>query len=225
MPRPAQSTTSRTADSTSWQSAQKGDTTTTSRSRAGRKSSGRTSTGRPRTGVSAQSRSEAHEVICAVSESRGISPTVGLAFLNLNTCEAVLCQISDSQTYVRTVHKLQVYMPSQILIVSSASNPKSKLLSIIEENLDVLESDVVLLDRRYWAETTGLEYIQRLTLAEDVDAIKIAADGSYFAICCIAAVSLTVKLLFIFLLSFLGLQVCRACSRQNLSSSFPEGQI
>lgn len=132
---------------------------------------------------------EAQQVVCAVSESRGISPTVGLAFVNLDTLEAVLCQICDSQTYVRTIHKLSVYGPSEILIVSTAASPKSKLFSIIEENLDALDSNMTLLDRRYWAESAGLEYIQQLAFADDVEAIKISVGGNYFAVCCIAAVS------------------------------------
>lgn len=73
------------------------------------------------------------------------------------------------------------------MIVSSAANPKSKLFSIIEENLEVLDSKITLLDRRYWAETTGLDYIQQLAFAEDVEAIKISVGGNYFAVCCIAA--------------------------------------
>ncbi|KAF2280678.1 uncharacterized protein EI97DRAFT_367992 [Westerdykella ornata] len=163
------------------------NTTTTSRPRT-RKSTGRPSIARPRTGASTIARIEAQEVICAVTESRGISPTVGLAFVNLDTGEAILCQICDSQTYVRTVHKLRVLGPSEILIVSTASSPKSKLFSIIEENLEVIESKLTLLDRRYWAETTGYEYIQDLAFAEDVEAIKVSVSGNYYAVCCIAAV-------------------------------------
>jgi DNA mismatch repair protein MSH4 len=135
---------------------------------------GRPSTARPRTGASTIARIEAQHVVCAVAESRGISPTIGLAFVNLDTGEAVLCQICDSQTYVRTIHKLKVYGPSEILIVATAASPKSKLFSIIEENLEDIGSKLTLLDRRYWAETTGFEYIRSLAFKDDV--------------CCIAAV-------------------------------------
>lgn len=164
--------------------------TTTSRPRTSRRSTGRSRTARPRTGISTLAGVDVQQVICAVSESRGIAPTVGLAFVNLDTCEAVLCQICDSQTYVRTLHKLHVYSPSEILIMSTAANPKSKLFSIIEENLDNLDSSVTLLDRRYWAETTGLDYIKELAFVEDVEAIKVSIAGNYFAVCCIAAVSI-----------------------------------
>jgi DNA mismatch repair protein MSH4 len=166
-----------------------GYTTTTSRPGTRRGGTGRPSTARPRTGASTIARIEAQHVVCAVAESRGISPTVGLAFVNLDTAEAVLCQICDSQTYVRTIHKLKVYGPSEILIISTVASPKSKLFSIIEENLEDIDSKLTLLDRRYWAETTGLEYIQFLAFKEDIEAINISVAGNYYAVCCIAAVS------------------------------------
>lgn len=183
------STSYSTSASTSYPSYTYGDyTTTTSRPRT-LKSTGRPSTARPRTGASTIARIEAQQVVCAITESRGISPTVGLAFVNLDTGEAVLCQICDSQTYIRTLHKLRVHGPSEILIVSTAASPKSKLFSIVEENLEVIESKLTLLDRRYWSEVAGFQYIQDLAFAEDVETIKISVAGNYYAVCCIAAVS------------------------------------
>lgn len=163
------------------------NTTTTSHQGA-RRGTARPSTARPRTGTSTIARIEAQNIVCAVAESRGISPTVGLAIVNLDTAEAVLCQICDSQTYVRTIHKLQVYGPSEILIVATAASPKSKLFSIIEENLEDIGSKLTLLDRRYWAESMGYEYIQTLAFKEDIEAIKISVTGNYYAVCCAAAV-------------------------------------
>ena len=167
--------------------------TTTSRPRTEARSIGRPSTARPRTGVSTLG-VENQEIVCALSESRGISPTVGLAFVNLDTGEAVLSQISDSQTYVRTLHKLMVFNPTNILIVSTAASPKAKLFSIIEDSLEDIQSNLTLLDRRYWAETTGIEYIEQLAFAEDVDTLKTAVSGNYFAVCSFAAVLKYVEL-------------------------------
>lgn len=150
---------------------------------------GKTRTTRPRTGLSTLAGVEAHQVVCSISESRGISPIVGLAFVNLSTWEAILCQICDTQTYVRTVQKLAIRNPSQILVMKSAVDPKSKLVSILEENLDELDCDVKVLDRKYWAEATGIDYIHQLAFTADVEAIKSAIAGSYFAVSCFAAVS------------------------------------
>ncbi|OQO07508.1 hypothetical protein B0A48_07205 [Cryoendolithus antarcticus] len=156
-------------------------TTTASRPRTARPG-----TARPRTGVSTLG-AENQEIVCAISESRGISPIVGLSFVNLDTGEAVLSQISDSQTYVRTIHKLLVFNPTNILVVASAASPKSKLFSILEDSLDDMDSIITLLDRRYWSENAGLDYIQQLAFAEDVEAIKTAVSGNYYAVCCLAA--------------------------------------
>ncbi|KAH7391848.1 muts domain V-domain-containing protein [Pyrenochaeta sp. MPI-SDFR-AT-0127] len=186
MPQPYRPSTSySTSASTSYGY---GDYNTTPPSRPGtRRLTGRPSTARPRTGASTIARIESQHVVCAIAESRGISPTVGLAFVNLDTAEAVLCQISDSQTYVRTVHKLKVHGPSEILIVSTAASPMSKLFCIIEENLEDIGSKLTLLDRRYWAESTGYEYISSLAFKEDIDDIKISVTGNYYSVCCIAA--------------------------------------
>lgn len=148
----------------------------------------RSGTARPRTAVSTFG-VESQKIICAVSESRGIAPTVGLAFVNLDTGEAILSQICDSQTYVRTIHKLAVFAPSQILLVDTSAQQESKLFSIIEENLVDLNSSIMLLGRQYWAEIAGLEYIQQLAFIQDVESIKISLSGNYFAVCCFAAVS------------------------------------
>ena len=149
--------------------------------------SGAQSRNRPKTATSTLGGTVDQEIICAITESRGISPTVGLAFVNITTTEAVLCQIVDNQTYVKTLQKLQVFEPATILFPTTAIHPsKSKLYSIIETNITTLP--ITPLDRKYWGETMGAEYIQQLAFKDDVEAIKVAVGGNYFATCCFAAV-------------------------------------
>ncbi|KAG5288289.1 DNA mismatch repair protein similar to Msh4 [Histoplasma ohiense] len=151
-------------------------------------SSGYPRTARPTTvGTSVSSQ----EIICAISESRGISPTVGLAFVNFSTSEAVLCQICDSQTYARTIHKLAVFDPTEILFMKTAREPRSKLYSIVEENLPQLT--VTSIDRRLWAERAGHEYVEQLAFREDLESIKMSLEGNYFATCCLAAALTYIK--------------------------------
>ncbi|KAJ5447262.1 DNA mismatch repair protein MutS core [Penicillium cf. griseofulvum] len=126
----------------------------------------------------------AQDIICAVSESRGVSSTVGLAFVNLATAEAVLCQICDSQTYVKTIIKIGVFEPSEILFMNTAE--ESKLRYIIQENLP--DPIFTFLDRRWWSEKTGHDYVERLAFLEDVDSLRVTLSGNYFAACCFAAV-------------------------------------
>ncbi|KAJ5790906.1 uncharacterized protein N7518_007917 [Penicillium psychrosexuale] len=126
----------------------------------------------------------AQEIICAVSESRGVSTTVGLAFINLATAESVICQICDSQTYVKTIIKIGVFEPNEILFMNTAK--ESKLRHIIEENLP--DPILTFLDRRWWSEKTGHEYVERLACPQEVGSLKLTLGGNYFAACCFAAV-------------------------------------
>jgi DNA mismatch repair protein MSH4 len=175
-----------TSYSTASTSYQNGYTTSTSQRLHGRRPS--TGTGRRSRAGSTIGGGEAQQIICAISEARGISPTVGLAFINISTGEAVISQICDNQFYARTLNKLQVFDPSEILIVSTSGppNPKSKMYQVVEEN--ILGARIITVDRKYWSEIAGLEYIQQLAFLEDVEAIKVAIGGNYFATCCFAAV-------------------------------------
>jgi DNA mismatch repair protein MSH4 len=111
-----------------------------------------------------------------------------LAFINLTTAEAVLCQIADSQTYVKTLHKLHVFEPSEILFprVTNALQ-KSKLLQVLEASVDVV-APVYAIARKYWDEVDGAQQIETLAFKEDVQAVKVSVDHSFYASCCFAAV-------------------------------------
>ena len=196
-PRPSTSCSyASTSKSTSYQNAY---TTSTSYPIGSRPGTARPGTARPGTGRrSRASRApstvgggESQQIICAISEARGISPTVGLAFVNISTGEAVLCQICDNQFYARTINKLQVFEPTEILIVSTSGPPNPKMYSIVEEN--VIGARIIMVDRKYWSESSGLEYVQQLAFVEDVEAIKVAIGGNFYATCCFAAVCCSMR--------------------------------
>ncbi|OHW91873.1 MutS domain V protein, partial [Colletotrichum incanum] len=130
---------------------------------------------------------EKHTIVCALNEGRGITPAVGVAFLNVDTGEAILSQISDNRFFVRTLHKLQIMEPSHLLIVSSCCppNPKSRLYSHVEEHMPDVK--IIPFDRKYWSEVEGLDRIQTLAFREDAEAIKVAIGGSFFATCSFSA--------------------------------------
>lgn len=147
-----------------------------------------------------------NDIICAISESRGISPSVGLAFVNLTTCEAVLCQFADTQTFAHTCHKLKVFSPNEIIYASTAAN--SKLLSILQDNLETEKHGIAMtqIDRRYWSERIGHEYVTQLAFPDDLEALKLSLAGNYFAVCCFAAVCPSVRT-FLTILIHLGAQI------------------
>lgn len=154
-------------------------TATTSRPYTGRS--------RPRTGATSIGYSD-NEIICAITESRGVSPAIGLSFVNLTTTEAVLCQFADTQTYARTCHKIKVLKPSEIIYMNTAE--ESKLLSVMRENLDIERDGMMLtkIDRRYWSDGVGFEYVQHLAIPDDLESLKLIISGNYFATCCFGAV-------------------------------------
>lgn len=131
---------------------------------------------------------ENHEIICAVSEARGVTPSVGIVFVNISTGEAMLSQICDTQFYIKTLHQITVYDPSRILLVSTTfpPNPVSTLYNMILETYPT--TPLVPLDRKYWSERTGLEYLETLAFRADVEAIKVAIEGNFYATCAFSAV-------------------------------------
>ncbi|KAH8703415.1 putative DNA mismatch repair protein Msh4 [Talaromyces proteolyticus] len=131
------------------------------------------------------------EVLCAVSESRGVSPTVGLAFVNLSTSEAVLCQVCDNNSYVRTINKIAVFEPTELLFMSTRSAQQTKLFGIIQEYIPDLIIHCV--DRRYWSDRASHEYVDKLAFPAELDSIQLALENHYFAACCLAAVSKVLK--------------------------------
>ena len=159
------------------------DTSTNSRTQT-------TNTRRPTTTGTSATNPVFQEIIVAVSESRGIAPIAGLAILNISLAEAVLCQICDTQTYVRTLHKLSVFAPTEVLFANTARG--SKLLGAVEENL-VKNGDqdllITCIDRKYWNENSGFDFVRQLALSEDIEALKVSLSGKFFAASCFAAAS------------------------------------
>ncbi|KAF4445904.1 hypothetical protein F53441_10375 [Fusarium austroafricanum] len=149
-----------------------------------------TASGRKSRNVTASSilgLSEAQTIVCAVSEARGVSPAVGVAFVNVSIGEAVLSQICDNQSYVKTIHKIQLSAPSCILFMSTACPPNNPttLFSLVE-NL-VPEAQIDALERSAWSETDGLEYIHNLAFKDDIEPLKVATQGKFYAISSFAA--------------------------------------
>jgi DNA mismatch repair protein MSH4 len=66
----------------------------------------------------------------------------------------------------------------------------SKLISIVVENLDVDNADILLttIDRKYWSESSGHDYLQHLAFPDDLESLKMSLAGNFFATCCFSAV-------------------------------------
>ncbi|RUS17438.1 muts domain V-domain-containing protein [Endogone sp. FLAS-F59071] len=111
-----------------------------------------TRSGRPQTATGATR--DGSDFIVAVIEGRGVASEVGMCFLNLRTSECLLSQIADSQTYVKTLHKLHLYNPSEVLVSITAVEPqKSKLCKIIEDNFP--SACMTPIGRKYFNDAIG----------------------------------------------------------------------
>ncbi|UNI17140.1 MutS protein msh4 [Purpureocillium takamizusanense] len=144
---------------------------------------------RPRTGTSASilGLSEQQNVVCALAEARGVTPSVGVAFVNVSLGEVVLSQICDNQAYVKTIHKIQMASPSRVVFMSTACPPvkNTTLFSLVQELVPDATSDAF--DRAAWSENEGYDHIQNLAPQSDVGPIKVALQGKYYAVCSFAA--------------------------------------
>ncbi|KAJ6781286.1 hypothetical protein PWT90_05045 [Aphanocladium album] len=130
---------------------------------------------------------EAHTIVCAVCEARGVSPSVGVAFVNTSLGEAVLSQICDNQSYVKTLHKIRINWPSRIVCISQATQgtKSSNLMPLLRTMFADIPIDVT--HRSLWSESNGLEYINKLAFETDIQPIQVAIQGKYYAVCAFAA--------------------------------------
>ncbi|KGQ07798.1 MutS protein 4 [Beauveria bassiana D1-5] len=151
-----------------------------------------TSLSRPTTASGRKSRAtnassvvgEAQTIVCAVCEARGVSPSVGIAFVNTSLGEAVLSQICDNQSYVKTLHKIRINWPSRIICLAQGTRPTS-LMSLLRTMFAYIPIDVT--DRSFWSETKGIEYINKLAFETDIPPIQVAIQGKYYAVSALAA--------------------------------------
>ncbi|KAF9097154.1 MutS protein msh4 [Mortierella sp. AD031] len=150
----------------------------------------RTNTRRSKNSGAASSKStgkDGQNFVAAVVEGRGAGAEVGMCFCDLKTSEVILCQIADSQTYVRTLQKLNLYEPAEILVPTTAVDPiNSKLVNIIKENMP--SSTITPIARRTFNDATGLAYIKKYIIKEGSASLLLGIPTKYFCLAATAAV-------------------------------------
>lgn len=126
-------------------------------------------------------------VICAISEGRGAATVVGLCFLILGTNECVVCNIVDSQTYIRTLQKLDVFNPTEILMpAASVTGPtKSKLCILIEQYFG--GAKLISTNRRDYNAPTGIEYLTKWVAPAEAESVSYELSTKYYTACSAAA--------------------------------------
>lgn len=135
------------------------------------------------------------KIICAISEGRGTATVVGLCFLILGTNECIICNIVDSQTYIRTLQKLNVFDPTEILMPASLcgitqpgggpSIGKSKLCMLVERYFS--GTRIVPTQRKDYDATLGIEFLTTWVAPEEAEGLSFELSNKYYSACAAAA--------------------------------------
>ncbi|KAK7072888.1 MutS protein msh4 [Halocaridina rubra] len=133
--------------------------------------------------------------IVAVVEGRGQARgEVGIASIDLKCPQLSLAQFTDTHTYSRTLTKLTIFNPLEVIVVNTEvpSNFSNKsggtgLMRIIQEG--VSGAPVTSLHRRYFNDTQGLAIIKYLASKECAYIERHVAKKYY----CLAAVAALMK--------------------------------
>ncbi|XP_028588893.2 mutS protein homolog 4 isoform X5 [Podarcis muralis] len=130
----------------------------------------------------------AASVIVAVIEGRGLARgEVGMASIDLKNPEVVLSQFADNTTYAKVITKLRILAPLEIIMSNTACDTgnATKLFSLITENFKNVTFTTV--QRKYFHETKGLEYIEQLCIPE-FSTVLMEVQSKYYCLAAVAAV-------------------------------------
>ncbi|XP_075688973.1 mutS protein homolog 4 isoform X3 [Rhinoderma darwinii] len=112
-----------------------------------------------------------------------------MASLDLKNPDVVLSQFSDSSIYVKVITRLQILAPLEILMPNTAceSGKNIEMFRLINENFKDVSFTTV--QRKYFNETKGLEYIEQLC-APEFSTVLMEIKSKYY---CLAAVAALLK--------------------------------
>ncbi|XP_062863717.1 mutS protein homolog 4 [Trichomycterus rosablanca] len=132
----------------------------------------------------------AASVIVAVVEGRGLARgEIGMASINMKSPELVLSQFADTGTYAKVITKLHILMPLEILMPDTACDKgqATKLYNLVTENFPSVAFSAI--QRKYFNERKGLEYIQQLS-APEFNTVLMDVQTKYY---CLAAAAALLK--------------------------------
>ncbi|XP_063018981.1 mutS protein homolog 4 isoform X5 [Melospiza melodia melodia] len=142
------------------------------------------------TSSSAVSAHTVASVIVAVVEGRGLARgEVGMASIDLKNPEMILSQFADNTTYAKVITKLKILTPLEIIMSNTACDAgnTTNLFSLITEHFKNVTFTTV--QRKYFNETKGLEYIEQLC-ASEFSTIFMEVQSKYY---CLAAAAALLK--------------------------------
>ncbi|XP_025269482.1 mutS protein homolog 4-like [Camponotus floridanus] len=126
--------------------------------------------------------------LIALTAGRGDARNeVGLAAIDLQYPYLILCQISDCQTYVNTLTKINMLDPIEILMPETMyerRNHENKLYKSIKEKFNAL--NITPISRIHFNESTGMERVRTLC-AREYSTVELIVKQKYYALAAAAA--------------------------------------
>lgn len=126
-------------------------------------------------------------MIVAIVEGRGLAKgEIGMASIDLKRPELILSQFSDSQTYAQVMTKLQVMYPVEVIMPSTAweGGNMTKLFKLISDEIPL--ANLATVQRKYFNETKGLQYIKELCVPE-YSTVEMEVATKYYCLATAAA--------------------------------------
>nr|XP_012233135.1 PREDICTED: mutS protein homolog 4-like [Linepithema humile] len=129
-------------------------------------------------------------IVIAITAGRGDARNeVGLAAIDLQYPNLILCQISDCQTYVNTLTKINILDPIEILMPETMYENRghgNKLYKSIKEKFNAL--NITPISRIHFNESTGMERVRTLC-AKDYSSVELIVKQKYTSLAAAAALT------------------------------------
>ncbi|XP_025075394.1 mutS protein homolog 4-like [Pogonomyrmex barbatus] len=127
-------------------------------------------------------------LLIALTAGRGDTRNeVGLAAIDLQYPYLILCQISDCQTYVNTLTKINIFDPIEVLMPETiCENPSrgNKLYRSIKEKFNTF--NITPISRIHFNESNGMERVRTLC-AREYSTVELIVKQKYYALAAAAA--------------------------------------
>ncbi|XP_022916222.2 mutS protein homolog 4-like [Onthophagus taurus] len=128
------------------------------------------------------------KIILALSHGRGDATCeVGLALINVSKPLLILCQISDTPSYVNTLRKINIFSPTEILVpmtFMSNSLASNRLLDKIKQNFK--DTTITAVSRPTFNNITGMQYVKQLC-ANEWNSVILILQQKYYCLAATAA--------------------------------------
>ncbi|KAK9297473.1 hypothetical protein QLX08_008880 [Tetragonisca angustula] len=127
--------------------------------------------------------------VVAITTGRGDARSeVGIASLDIRCPHLILCQISDSQTYINALSKLYLFDPMEILMPDTMCECTTASNSVLYRSVmdKFPETELTPISRVHFNDTIGLERIKSLCNPE-YSSVELFVKQKYYALAAAAA--------------------------------------